>query len=81
MMILWHSFQTVGAKQKKFCNDKCRMAWWNAHPESVNRKNVNPYICAVCGVEFKSHEKRKYCSRTCFGISRRRNINSEVAYG
>ena len=25
-------------KEKKFCSDKCRMAWWNSHPERVNRK-------------------------------------------
>ena len=27
-----------GSKQKRFCSDKCSMAWWKAHPEAVDRK-------------------------------------------
>lgn len=30
--------QTPHKRQKKFCSDACRMAWWNAHPEKVERK-------------------------------------------
>ena len=25
--------QTSGRKEKRFCSDKCRSQWWNAHPE------------------------------------------------
>lgn len=28
--------QPSGAREKKFCSDKCRMEWWNAHREDVN---------------------------------------------
>lgn len=62
-----------GKKQKKYCSDKCRMAWWKAHPDAINRKAVYTFHCAVCGVAFESYGNagRKYCSRDCFGISRR----------
>lgn len=61
--------QSIGKKQKQFCSDKCRMAWWNAHPEAVNRKSVKLYTCQTCGQEFEGYGKRerKYCSRTCYG--------------
>ena len=32
--------QTPGRKRIKFCSDKCRVTWWNSHPERVNRKAV-----------------------------------------
>lgn len=64
--------QTAGVKQKKFCSDKCRMAWWNSHPEAVKRKALYTFICPICGREFESYGniKRKYCSRTCYGKSK-----------
>ena len=64
---------TPGAKRKRFCTDKCRMAWWNAHPEAVNRKSVYHYQCLACGVSFVSYgnARRRYCSRACFGAARR----------
>jgi len=60
--------QTPGAKQKRFCSDKCRMAWWNAHPEAVNHKIVQQVTCKFCGQVFTSHGSRvrKYCSRSCY---------------
>ncbi|MHB1652329.1 MAG: RNA polymerase subunit sigma-70 [Desulfitobacteriaceae bacterium] len=63
---------TVGAKQKRFCSDKCRMAWWNTHPEAVMRKALYPFTCAHCGTVFESYgnKKRRYCSRTCYGKSK-----------
>lgn len=66
-------FYTAGAKKKRFCSDKCRMAWWNAHPEAVSRKTVYRFVCLVCKTDFESYgnAKRKYCSRACFGLSRR----------
>ncbi len=61
--------RSAGAKMKKFCSDKCRMAWWNAHPEVVNRKAIYTFVCQACGKEFKSYgnKQRKYCSRACYG--------------
>lgn len=64
--------QTVGVKPKRFCSDKCRMAWWNDHPEAVKRKAIYTFICSVCGREFESYgnKNRKYCSRACYGRSK-----------
>lgn len=64
---------TPGAKHKRFCSDKCRLAWWNAHPEAVNRKALYHITCSYCGAGFDSYgnRKRKYCSRACFGLARR----------
>lgn len=31
--------QTEHKRQKKFCSDKCRNAWWSAHPRTADLKN------------------------------------------
>ena len=64
--------QLPGKKEKKFCSDRCRMAWWNAHPERVNKKAFYKLTCAHCGREFEAYGNagRKYCSRTCYDLAR-----------
>lgn len=64
---------TPGAKKRRFCSDKCRMDWWANHPEAVNRKAVYHFTCETCGEEFTSYGNahRRYCSRACYGLSRR----------
>ena len=47
--------QTPGRKRIKFCSDKCRVAWWNSHPEKVNRKAVYDFTCAHCGKPFTAY--------------------------
>lgn len=60
-------------KQKKFCSDICRMAWWKDHPEKVNRKNSHAYTCPTCGQPFVSKNPgRVYCSRECYADARRK---------
>ena len=65
--------RTPRAKQKRFCSDKCRMAWWKAHPEAINRKAVYLFVCLNCRKEFEAYgnKNRKYCSRACFGAMQR----------
>lgn len=60
-------------KAKKFCSDKCRMAWWNSHPELVKRKAIYTLTCAHCGKTFESYgnSHRIYCSRSCYAQARR----------
>jgi endogenous inhibitor of DNA gyrase (YacG/DUF329 family) len=60
------------SKTKHFCSDRCRMAWWNAHPEAVSRKAIYRLTCAFCSQEFESYgnKSRKYCSRACYGKSK-----------
>lgn len=57
---------------KRFCSYACRMAWWRAHPELLNRKAVYPATCQFCGAAFEAYgnNHRKYCSRGCYGKAR-----------
>lgn len=65
---------TSGAKKKRFCSDRCRMAWWNAHPEAVNRKAIRGYTCQTCGKQFTAYgnTERKYCTRVCYAKTKGR---------
>jgi len=64
---------TPQKRAKKFCSDKCRLEWWNSHPELVNRKTMYDYTCEFCGKKFQSYNThRKYCSRSCYADARRR---------
>lgn len=60
--------QTAGRKEKKFCCDKCRNQWWNAHLHQVNRKSVHEAACQHCGRTFSVYGSaaRKYCSHKCY---------------
>ena len=61
-------------KKKRFCSDKCRMLWWNAHLDQVNRQAYTEHRCKRCGKLFVSYgnAKRVFCSRGCFASSKRR---------
>ena len=54
-------------RKKRFCSDKCRMLWWNAHPERINRRAYYHLVCKYCGKEFVSYgnDHRVFCSRQC----------------
>ena len=60
--------QNPGRKEKKFCSNACRFAWWNAHQDLVKRKSVYHFTCPTCGREFTAYGKanRKYCSHVCY---------------
>lgn len=64
--------QPKGYRQKKFCSDRCRMAWWNSHKEEVNKQAFYTLTCQHCGKEFDSYgnSNRKYCCRACYIASR-----------
>lgn len=59
-------------KPKQFCSDACRINWWNAHPDLVNRKTWHTFICACCERTFRCYaiRKRKYCSQECAAKAR-----------
>ena len=63
-------------KQKKFCSDKCRMKWWNSHPERVKHKLMTTWVCSYCGKEFQNRGslKRVYCSRACYALARTKEV-------
>ena len=64
--------QPKGRREKKFCSDRCRMAWWNSHKEEVNKQAFYKLTCQHCGKEFDSYgnSNRKYCCRACYIASR-----------
>ena len=55
-------------KEKKFCSDACRMAWWNSHRDKVNHRIVRKMECTCCHKTFTvyGNGQRKYCSHTCY---------------
>ena len=69
-----------GRKEKRFCSDKCRMAWWNSHREQVQKKAYYTILCAHCGKEFESYgnQNRKFCCRNCYLLFRRSANLSET---
>lgn len=68
---------TPHKREKKFCSDRCRMEWWNSHPELVNRQSVYHLVCCRCGKPFDAYGKasQKYCSRACYAEARRKGGN------
>ena len=60
--------QYPGRKEKKFCCDKCRNMWWNAHLGEVKRKATYDFICPTCGKVFYAYgnRHRKYCGHQCY---------------
>ena len=65
-------------RPKKFCSDKCRMAWWNTHQDQVNRNAHYSFTCAHCGESFTvyGNAHRKFCSRACYLASRSKAVIS-----
>lgn len=64
--------QPPRARKKMFCSDKCRMKWWNSHPQNISRKAIYDFTCENCGRVFQAYgnDHRKYCSRSCYTKSR-----------
>ncbi len=60
--------------KKRFCSDRCRMKYWNSHPEQIRRSAYYTIACRNCGAEFRSYGNayRKFCSRACYDAYRKR---------
>ncbi|MDD6708532.1 MAG: RNA polymerase subunit sigma-70 [Ruminococcus sp.] len=70
--------QTKHKRQKKFCSDKCRNAWWYAHSQSRRPKRLYSHICAYCGTAFESDRaKRKAIDRFIYDLSKREELLTE----
>ncbi len=61
-----------GHRQRRFCSDRCRMAWWNAHRDLLRSTAKVVLTCACCGKQFMDYERqhRKYCSHACYILDR-----------
>ena len=57
-----------GHRQRRFCSDRCRMVWWNAHRDLLKSNAKVEYTCAHCGKHFMGYVKqqRKFCSHACY---------------
>ena len=64
--------QTRRGKSKSFCNDRCRMAFWNEHRDLSRRASAHQQTCEVCGRTFYTYHQGRYCSRACYGQARSR---------
>lgn len=71
--------QTPHKRKRMFCSDACRMAWWNAHPERVQRKAYYTLTCRHCGKQYESYgnSHRVFCSRDCYLKFRRKEADHE----
>ena len=62
-------------RERKFCSDQCRNAWWSAHPENRKTKTMYKHICFNCGREFTNNRINAcYCCRKCFADARRKAV-------
>ena len=59
---------TEGGSARRFCSTECRLFWWHAHPERLNRKAIYQFTCKHCAAAFTAYgnKGRKYCSHSCY---------------
>lgn len=59
---------TPGKKRKRFCSDRCRMAWWKDNRGKAKQTAWHETICGFCNKSFHCYgnSHRKYCSHTCY---------------
>lgn len=48
--------QTKHKRQKKFCSDKCRNAWWSAHPQNRRPKKYTVMYANIVALLFRVSE-------------------------
>jgi len=60
--------QKVKSRPRKFCCDKCRLAWWRNNSNQLNRSSQKTYICEYCKKEFLQYpsQNRRFCSHACY---------------
>ena len=60
-------------KKKRFCSDRCRLAWWSEHPEARKPGVKYTHICRYCGAAFETNRiNGSYCSVDCFAKARKK---------
>ena len=63
---------TAGKKEKKYCDNKCRMRYWYENRYLLNTTIKYEVECECCKKKFTfyGYSGRKYCSRKCYLRSR-----------
>ena len=68
---------TPGKRERKFCSDACRMAWWRDHPDRVQYNHPHSFVCRHCGRTFDSRRPTGlYCSMACYNAARAEGVKS-----
>lgn len=39
--------------KRRFCSDRCRMKYWNSHPDLIRRMAYYTITCQNCGMELE----------------------------
>lgn len=57
-----------GKRKRIYCNEKCRNAWWNDHPDKLKHRTFIVDYCLACRKEIiiAGKRKKKYCSFDCY---------------
>lgn len=63
-------------KKKKFCSDKCRLAYWNDQPEELRKRTHHECVCEFCGKTFLKPKPQRFCSTACYAEYRKRGGNA-----
>ncbi len=58
--------QDVSRAGRRFCSDKCRVKWWETHPDKTKSAEQHQFTCTMCGKVFFSRKPGKYCTRACY---------------
>lgn len=55
-------------RQKKFCSDVCKNAWWNLHRDEKGSYASHKSSCLCCGKQINTYgnKRKKYCSHDCY---------------
>lgn len=58
----------LSGRQRRFCCEACRRAWWKNHPDQIQRKAFYHFTCTHCGKPFIAYgnANRHYCSHACY---------------
>lgn len=67
-------YQIAGRKKKIFCSSACCSVYWSNHKDKQRRFIPQKYECLICGKEYYEYptRNRKFCSRECYYISKRK---------
>lgn len=72
-------YQIAGRKKKVFCSSACCSVYWTIHKDKQRRLVPQKYQCLICGKEYYEYplRKRKFCSRECYYISKRKVVDAD----
>lgn len=71
---------TPHKREKKFCSDKCRYAWWSKNRDKRCSRAPYRHECAQCGAVFYTDRTNsRYCCASCYSLARRNGHDKRTA--